>query len=164
MKLNPIVLAWLAALVAGCMTTQPAVRQEAQAAAPLTEEQQTAAVLARIGDATTLAVNAQRDLAMTADAKVARESMLRQRLLTDSADYDFYGDVEDILREIATKYAYDFNVYGRRPPERHNVNVFVKNRPVIEILKQIGYQSTHILDVKLTKAAIELHYKPQAQR
>lgn len=161
MKGRYVVPAVLALLLAGCATTG----QQSSASAPTaSEEQQTNAVLAKIGDATALAVNAQRELAMTADAKVARESLLRQRLLTDAVDYDFYGDVEDILREIALKYAYDFSVYGSRPPERVNVNVFVKKKPVVDVLKQIGYQSTAVLDVKLTKAAIELHYKPQAGR
>lgn len=149
--------ATMAAMLAGCVTTQ--TQQPVT-----TEEQQVSVVLAKISESTALAVNAQRELAMTADAKVARESLLRQRLLTDVVDYDFYGDVEDIVREIAMKYAYDFSVYSRRPPERLNVNVFVKKKPVIEVLKQIGYQATSVLDVKLTKSAIELHYKPQAER
>lgn len=147
----------IATLLGGCAAQQP--QQQATS-----EEQQIGAALARIGDATALAANAQRELAMTADAKVARESLLRQRMLSDVADYDFYGDVEDILREIAMKYAYDFSIYGKRPPERTNVNVFVKKKPVLEVLKQIGYQKTGILDVRLTKSAIELHYKERAER
>lgn len=147
----------LTGALVGCATTQPQPQVT-------TEEQQVGSVLAKISESTVLAVNAQRELSMTADAKVARESLLRQRLLTDVVDYDFYGDVEDILRDISMRYAYDFSIYGKRPPERMNVNVFVKKKPVIEVLKQIGYQSTNILDVKLTKTAIELHYKQQAER
>lgn len=145
----------LAVFLAGCATTN----KETAQAAP-SEEQQVASVLQRINDATALAANAQRELAMTADAKVAKEAAMRQRLLTDAVSYDFYGDVEDILRDIAMKYAYDFEVYGKRPPERVNVNVFVSKKPVIEVLKQIGYQ-TGWMDVKLTKSAIEIHYKSQ---
>lgn len=145
----------LTVFLTGCATTT----KEGAQVAP-SEEQQVASVLQRINDATVLAVNAQRELAMTADAKVAKEAALRQRLLSDLVSYDFYGDVEDILRDIAMKYAYDFEVYGKRPPERVNVNVFVSKKPVIEVLKQIGYQSGW-MDVKLTKSAIELHYKSQ---
>lgn len=148
----------LVVCLAGCATT---TKETSPAAS--SEEQQVTSVLQRINDATALAANAQRELAMTADAKVAKEAAMRQRLLTDAVNYDFYGDVEDILRDIATKYAYDFEVYGKRPPERVNVSVFVSKKPVIEVLKQIGYQSGW-LDVKLTKSAIELYYKPRPER
>lgn len=123
------------------------------------EEEATADVLRQISDATTLAVNAQRELALTADSKVTREALRRKRMLTDVVSYDFYGDVEDILRQIAQRYDYGFEIYGSRPPERVNVNVFVTKRPVIEVLKHIGYQSNQWLDVKVTKERIELHYK-----
>lgn len=137
---------------AGC-TTAPVQQSETS------EEQQIRLALQKIGDATLLAANAQQELALTADAKVQRDMALRRRLLTDATSYDFYGDVEDIVREIAVKYGYDFNVYGKRPPERVNVNVFVTKKPVVEVLKQIGYASTNALDVHLKRDAIEIHYK-----
>lgn len=136
-------------VLAGCATPPPP---------PTTEEQQIAEVLNRMNDATALAVNAQRELALTADAKIARESLLRQRLLTDVVSYDFYGDVETIVREIATKYSYEFATYGKRPAGGVMVNVFVNKRPALDVLKHIGYQSTAWLDIKLKKDVIELHY------
>lgn len=158
-KLGVVALAVSALSVMGCSATKQVSSQASDS-----ETGQMNMVLAKISESTSLAVNAQRELALTADAKVAREALMRQRLLTDVVDYDFFGDVEDILREIATKYAYDFEIYGKRPPERMNVNVFVKKRPVVEVLKQIGYQATSTMDIKVTKTAIELHYKQRAER
>lgn len=142
-------------LIAGCASQGPTREQ-------VSDEQQMSSVLRRIDEATDAAVKAQRELALTADAKTAEDALRRQRLMTDVVSYDFYGDVEDILKDIAVKYAYAFEVYGKRPPERVNVNVYVTKKPVIEVLKQIGYQSAW-LDVKLTKAAIELHYKDRPE-
>jgi len=114
-------------------------------------------VLQQINDSTTLAVNAQRELALTADSKLTSQALQRRRLLTDVISLDFYGDVEDILRDIALRYGFGFDVYGERPPERVPINVFVTKRPVLEVLRTIGYQ--YGLDVKVSKDRIELHYK-----
>ena len=114
-------------------------------------------VLQQINDSTTLAVNAQRELALTASSKLTSQALQRRRLLTDKISLDFYGDVEDVLRDIALRYGFEFEAYGRRPPERVIINVLVKNRPVVEVLRNIGYQSG--LDVRVSKARIELHYK-----
>lgn len=148
----------VSAMLAGCGATQAPVHLS------VTEEDQTNTILTKISESTALAVNAQRELALTSDAKASRENLMRQRLLIDVVNYDFFGDVEDILREIALKYAYDLEIYGKRPPERVNVNVFVKKRPVVDVLKQIGFQATNIMDIKITRTSIELHYKQQPER
>jgi hypothetical protein len=140
----------------GCVTAPVAVNSE---------EVRSALITQRLTDATASAVNAQRELALTADAKVQRELTQRQRLLTDRVSYDFYGDVEDLLREIASKYGCEFEIYGNRPPEHVNVNVFVSKKPVMEVLKQVGYTSTNWLDIAVKRDAnhlpfkLELHYK-----
>lgn len=143
-----VAVAWLA----GCATPSPEPAQ-------LTERQQELSVMQKIDDSTKVAVNAQRELALTADAKVQHDVALRRRMLTDVVDYDFYGDVEDILRQISMRYAYAFRVYGKRPPEGVNANVFVRKQPVVEVLKQIGYSLTDYLDIRVVHDAIELHYK-----
>lgn len=123
------------------------------------EEQRRAAVAAQIADSLSLAVNAQRELAMTQDADVQRRVMSRDRLLTDRVSYDFYGDVETILGEIAGKYGYDLKVYGKRPPEHVNVNVFVQKMQVVEVLKFVGMTAGYWIDIKIAPGAIELTYK-----
>ena len=78
--------------LAGCASS-PSKSEQPQAETPMTEQQQIDSVLKKIDQSTVLAVNAQRELAMTADAKVAHEALLRKRMLTDVVDFDFFGDV-----------------------------------------------------------------------
>lgn len=116
-------------------------------------------ILNRLDAASSLAVNAQREFAMTNDGRVQRQMAERKRLLTDEVSYDFYGDVEEILRDISTKYGYELKVYGRRPAERVNVNVYVKKMPVIEVLRYIGMTAGDWLDVSVKQGVIALTYK-----
>jgi hypothetical protein len=116
-------------------------------------------VLKQISDATAVAVDAQRDLAMAAEGKQERTERTRKSILTDQVSYDFYGNVEDIVREIANRYQYRFEVYGKVPPEKVMTNVFVTRKPAIEVLKQIGYTSTVWLDIAVKKDVIEIRYK-----
>jgi len=123
------------------------------------QSEQELLIMQKISDASVLAVNAQRELALTSDSKLQKEIALRRRLLTDVVNYDYYGDVEGILKDISDKYGYVFSVYGKKPPEGVNVNIYVSKKPVIEVLKQIGYTSNAVLDINLTRDVIELHYK-----
>jgi hypothetical protein len=137
------------ALVAACaqpMTPEP------------TDTQQTAAILGKLEGYASAAINAQRELAMAADAKNQNALARRQRLLTDVVSYDFYGDVETLLRDISTKYEYRLEIFGKRPPGGVVTNVYVKNKSVLDVLKNVGY-ATPFYDIKLNPEAIELHYK-----
>lgn len=151
-SMHGLILSAAASVLAGCTSTP--LNHE-----PPAEDQQVSVILQKINDATAMAINAQQELALTADAKSQHDMALRRRLLTDVVSYDFFGDVELILKEISTKYGYDFASYGKRPPEGVNVNVFVVKKPVIEVLKQIGNTKTSVLDINLKREAIELHYK-----
>lgn len=150
MSKRVLVSCGLALLLTGCVGVpkkgDPEVGQDGMSA-----------VLKRINDGTAQAVQAQQELALTAESKVERTQVNRQRLFTDVISMDFYGDVEDVLAQIARNYDYEFATYGRRPAEGALVNVFVTRKPAIEVLKNVGYQ-TKWFDVKLTKTAIELHY------
>jgi hypothetical protein len=112
-----------------------------------------------ISNSLSQAVTAQRELAMTRDASVQQRAQSRTRLLTDRVNYDFYGDVETIVDDIATKYGYDFRVFGRRPPEHVNVNVLVKQMPVLDVLRYVGQTAGDFIDIHVTQSAIELTYK-----
>jgi hypothetical protein len=141
-----------AVLLGGCASTP------IPPAAP-TQDAQIAEVLKDINDSTKVAVGAQRELALTLDARAQRDAAMRQRLLTDVVSYDFYGDVETIVREIAVKYGYDFLVVGKRPPEGVPINVFVKNRPVLDVLKHIGVTADFWLSVVVKPGVIEIQYR-----
>lgn len=140
-------------ILSGCATA-PAK----QASVP-SQQEQMQAVLAQISESTVMAVNAQRELALTSDAKAQQTIAARQRILTDRVSYDFYGDVETFMRDVAVKYGYSFVTFGKRPPEGVNTNVFVKNKPVVDVLRQVGVTLNPVLDVVVTKDTFELHYK-----
>jgi hypothetical protein len=124
-----------------------------------TDEQRSADILSKLDDATVIATNAQRELALTADASVQREATARTRMLTDHADYDFYGPVEELVGGIASKYGYQFKVFGKRPPETLNVNVYVKKMQVVEVLRYVGTTASGWLDISVKPGVIELTYK-----
>lgn len=142
-----------AAILTGCQTVadKPAVAAS--------QQEQMQAVLAQINDSTVLAVNAQRELALTSDAKTQQTIAARKRILTDRVSYDYFGDVDTFVRDVATKYGYDFLTFGKRPPEGVITNVFVKNRPVVDVLRQVGETLNATLDLRVTKEAFEIHYK-----
>jgi hypothetical protein len=145
-----LLAAALTGFMAGCAPTQ-------QIATP--DAQRRTAIEGQIADSLSLAVNAQRELALTRDSSIQAHVQERTRLLSDRVSYDFYGDVEQIVRDIATKYGYDFKVYGQRPPEHVNVNIFVKKMPVTEVLKYVGTTANYWLDIHVSSTAIELIYK-----
>lgn len=72
------------------------------------------------------------------------------------------GPPEQIMRRLADRASYNFLALGNRPPVPLVVNVDVQNKPVIEILRDIGLQLGVRADVKVDaeRQMIELHYAP----
>lgn len=72
------------------------------------------------------------------------------------------GPPEQILRRLADRASYNYLTLGARPPVPLVVNIDVQNRPVIEVLRDIGLQLGVRADVKVdsTRNMIELHYAP----
>ncbi len=72
------------------------------------------------------------------------------------------GPPEQILRKLADRASYNFLALGNRPPVPLVVNVDVQNKPVIEILRDVGLQLGVRADVKVDseRQMIELHYAP----
>lgn len=139
-------------VVAGCTTTAQ------QEQAKYQNEKDIKDVLVSLDRGTELAVNAQRELALTADAKVRRESDYRKRIVTDKISMDFYGDVEQVVGRLANTYNFDFQVMGKKPVDGVVVNVFAKQRPALDVLKQIAYSSP-MVDIRVTDSQIILYYK-----
>lgn len=146
-----LVLLVLANAIAGCSNTSPPSSSE---------DPEIKSILGKLDEKAAGAVNAQRELALAADAKVRRESNNRSKFLTDRITYDFYGDVEQILSDLANTYSYAFKIRGTRPPEGVLINVVAKNRPAMDVLKQIGYASP-VIDIRLTDGEIVLYYKDE---
>ena len=154
MMRSNLLVSLVALALVGC-STSPRVQEDAATS----EEMKIAQVIAQMNESTLVAVEAQRDLALTADAKTQHNLLLKKRLLTDVVSYDFYGNVEDLVKEIAMKYGYAFEVYGKRPPEAVVLNVYVANRKAIDVLKHVGFGATNFMDIVVKRDAIQLHYK-----
>lgn len=72
------------------------------------------------------------------------------------------GPPEQALRKLADRASYNFVTLGNRPPVPLVVNIDVQNKPVIEVLRDVGLQLGTRGDVKVDSQAgiIELHYAP----
>lgn len=86
----------------------------------------------------------------------APDELMRAMTLT------WVGPPEQIMRKLADRASYNFLALGNRPPVPLVVNVDVQNKPVIEILRDIGLQLGVRADVKVDseRQMIELHYAP----
>lgn len=72
------------------------------------------------------------------------------------------GPPEQIVRKLADRASYNFVTLGNRPPVPLVVNIDVQNKPVVEVLRDIGLQLGVRGDVKVDaeRKIIELHYAP----
>ncbi len=72
------------------------------------------------------------------------------------------GPAEQIAVKLANKASYKFLTVGSKPPVPLVVNLDVENRPVIDILRDIGLQLGQRADIKVdaNRRIVELHYAP----
>lgn len=72
------------------------------------------------------------------------------------------GPVEQIAQVLADRASYRFTTVGAAPPAPVVVNLDVQNRPVIEVLRDIGLQLGMRGDIRVdsTSRTVELHYAP----
>jgi len=72
------------------------------------------------------------------------------------------GPPEQILKRLGDRAQYNVVTLGNRPPVPPVVNIDVQNRPIIEVLRDIGLQLGARADVKVDEARriIELQYAP----
>ena len=160
-KLIASAIALAVLVVSGCASNAPVEGKQ------LTLDEQAkieaSNALAQISQSTVSAINAQSELALSADAKLRRESNYRKRFLTQKVDYDFYGDVEQILQDVSNNYNYTFKKVGNRPVGGVLVNVFSKNISGVDLLKSVAHSDPgQRIDVRLTDAEIILYYKEAA--
>ena len=72
------------------------------------------------------------------------------------------GPADQITKLIADRASYTFLAIGNAPPVPLVVNVDVQNRPVVEVLRDLGLQLGGRADIKVdaTRQVVELHYAP----
>lgn len=153
--LSTIAVVCASSLFAGCATPEKALPELSSL-----EKSEMKLTLDLLNESTVMAVNAQRELALSADARVRRESNFRKRFLTDKVDYNFYGDASQILSDVANTYDYSFKEYGNKPIGGVLVNVLVKNMSGVDLIKAIAYADPgQRIDVRLTDSEIIIYYK-----
>ena len=75
---------------------------------------------------------------------------------------NWIGPVEPISKSLAERAGYQFLTIGTPPPVPVVVSVDVENRPVIDVLRDIGLQLGVRGDVKVdgSRRMVEIHYPP----
>lgn len=73
---------------------------------------------------------------------------------------NWVGPVEPVLKALADRASYGFQVVGNAPPVPPIVTVKVENKPVIEVLRSIGLQMGTRADVTVDGGGrmVEIHY------
>jgi defect in organelle trafficking protein DotD len=74
------------------------------------------------------------------------------------------GPVEPIAKMLADRSSYLFSTLGDPPPVAAVVSLNVENKPVIEVLRDIGLQLGERADVRVDapRKIVEIHYAPIA--
>jgi defect-in-organelle-trafficking protein DotD len=75
---------------------------------------------------------------------------------------NWIGPVEPITKKLAERSGYSFQTIGNAPPVPVVVSIDVENRPVIDLLRDIGLQLGNRGDVKVNsdQKIVEIHYPP----
>ncbi len=75
---------------------------------------------------------------------------------------NWVGPVEPIGKTLADRAGYKFVSLGATPPVPIVVSIDVENKPVIDILRNIGLQLGQRADVKVDgeRKVVEIHYAP----
>ena len=84
------------------------------------------------------------------------------RELMRAITVQWIGPVEQISLKLANRASYDFVTFGDAPPIPLVVDVNAQDRPVIEVLRDIGLQLGVRADIKIDpeRRVVELHYAP----
>ena len=82
--------------------------------------------------------------------------------LRRSMSVDWVGPAEPLIKQIADRASYEFFLSGAEPTLPIVVNISARNRPVIEILRDLGLQigDRGTLKVDANEEVIELSYAP----
>jgi defect-in-organelle-trafficking protein DotD len=75
---------------------------------------------------------------------------------------NWVGPVEPISKTLADRSGYKFVSLGEAPPVPVVVSIDVENKPVIDILRNIGLQLGQRADIKVDgeRKVVEIHYAP----
>jgi len=82
--------------------------------------------------------------------------------LRRTVSVDWYGPIEPITRRMADRAGYSFTVIGDVPPAPVVVTLQVKQKSVVEVLRDIGLQAGQRANIAVDpeQRVVELHYAP----
>ena len=82
--------------------------------------------------------------------------------LRRSITVNWVGPVEPITKTLADRAGYNFLTIGNTPPVPIVVSLDVQNRPVIDVLRDLGLQLGLRADIKVDadRKVVEIHYAP----
>lgn len=77
---------------------------------------------------------------------------------------NWVGPVEQITKTLADRAGYSFNIVGNTPATPVVVSLDVENKPVIDVLRNIGLQLGMRADIRVdgTRRVVEVQYAPNA--
>ena len=82
--------------------------------------------------------------------------------LRRSITVNWVGPVEPITKTLADRAGYNFLTIGHVPPVPIVVSLDIQNRPVIDVLRDLGLQLGLRADIKVDaeRRVVEIHYAP----
>lgn len=74
------------------------------------------------------------------------------------------GPVEHVTQALAERASYSFLIVGAAPPVPIVVEIDAENKPVVEVLRDIGLQMGKRADIRVDaeRNVVEIHYSPVA--
>ncbi len=79
---------------------------------------------------------------------------------------NWIGPVETITATLADRASYNFSTLGNPPPIPLIISIDAQNRPVIDVLRDVGLQLGARADIKVdsNSRVVEIHYPPTPGR
>ncbi len=150
----------LAIVLSACAPGHPVTGDEAQLVA------QPDKVSAMLAEAADKASNALQTLAAIEQTKTGQPPIIpitgAPPELKRGISINWVGPADQITKMLANRASYGFQVVGAAPPVPIVVSIDVENKPVIEVLRDVGLQMGTRADLKVDGArrVIEIHYAP----
>ena len=84
--------------------------------------------------------------------------------LRRSITINWVGPVEPITKTLADRAGYSFLAIGSTPPVPLVVSLDIQNRPIIDVLRDLGLQLGMRADIKVDaeRRVVEIHYAPNS--
>lgn len=155
---NSLVVMCLATLTVGCTSHMVNNNNQLAVEPDKISLQLTSAVDRASAALQTLAAVEQKRTPSHSVAAVPEAPVQLMRTVT----FDWTGPVEPVVRKMAERASYKFRIQGDQPPVPVIVNVTAVEKPVIEVLRDIGLQAgnraTVVVDAE--RQVVEISYAP----